>query len=152
MTVVRTAFETDLSSILSIAETSPFQPTDEAGRKSIEAHLREGRTLLALTDEGPEMAPAGYLLWRPHLWDGRPPFIEHIDVSPDFRKQGIGEALVTELERVAREMGFSAIYSSTAEDNAASRAFHAALGFEEDVLYSLRDQGVPEVMLSKQLS
>ena len=143
--IVRSAEPHDFEAIVAIAELSPYQPTNSEGLESIAKHIETGKALLATADE----TPAGYLLHWPHLWEGRPPFVRHIDVTPELQGQRIGRALMAGMERVAINLGFSAIYSSTAENNEGSRRFHESLGFSVDCVYPLRDQPVNELMLSK---
>jgi len=143
--LVRRANFEDLHHLTDIAEHSPFQPTDDTGLVSLETHVREGRVLLA--HSGGEVA--GDLLFRPHLWDEMEPYVEHVDVLPGFKGRGIGRTLMAGLERIAIQNGHAVIYSSTGEDNAASQAFHKALGFGVDCAYPLRSQPSRELMLSK---
>ncbi len=52
-------------------------------------------------------------------------------VAPDWRRRGIGRALVELVERWGREHGARELTSDTEVENAASQAAHEALGFEE---------------------
>jgi aminoglycoside 6'-N-acetyltransferase I len=66
--------------------------------------------------EGCETSPVGYL----EAWY----------VRPDFRKQGVGRALVEAVENWARAQGATEIASDTEIDNHASELAHKALNFE----------------------
>ncbi|HTJ46890.1 MAG TPA: GNAT family N-acetyltransferase [Kofleriaceae bacterium] len=59
------------------------------------------------------------------------PWIEGWWVAPDLRRSGVGRALVAEVERWAREGGFTELGSDTWLDNTGSIAAHEALGFEK---------------------
>lgn len=74
-------------------------------------------------------------------YDGRRGWIFRLAVDPLRRRQGIGTALVEELERRYASMGVRAIRLLTLTDNAGGRSFWERLGyggFEEVVLYSKR--------------
>lgn len=142
---VRRPNHAEIDVLVNLAEQSPYQSVDEDGKRSLKQHLETGRALIALANG----SPAGLLLFRSHIWDNRPPFVEHIDVADDHKRQGIGRALMAGLERIAIQEGYPAIYSSTAEDNPESQRFHNELGFEVDCNYPLRDQKAVELMLSK---
>ncbi len=57
--------------------------------------------------------------------------ISAIVVDSRFRRRGIGEALVSELEAAARALGCSLLFLTTAESRADAHAFYRRLGFEE---------------------
>ena len=56
--------------------------------------------------------------------------LRNIDVEANFRRQGIGRALMEELEELVVEEGGLCIYGFTAGDNRIAQAFYRALGFE----------------------
>jgi len=60
-------------------------------------------------------------------------YLEGIWVDADARGRGIGRALVMYCERWAIEHGCVEFASDAVIDNAASHAFHRAIGFEEAV-------------------
>lgn len=147
--VIRHPVQEDFRRLLSIAEQSPFQPTNTVGLKSIVSHINDRRVLLATVDG----RIAGDILFRPHLWDEMPLYCEHVDVLTEFRGKGIGRILMAGMEKLAIKEGHDVIYSSTGEDNSASIAYHQALGFEIDSIYSVRypksNEQIPELMFSK---
>jgi aminoglycoside 6'-N-acetyltransferase I len=59
------------------------------------------------------------------------PFLEGIWVEPEYRRRGIGRALVAHVEAFVRALGFREIGSDALIDNRASHAAHAAWGFSE---------------------
>ena len=58
-------------------------------------------------------------------------FLEGIYVSPEWRRQGLGRALVDAVEQWARDQGCSELGSDALLDNSLSHRFHAGAGFEE---------------------
>ena len=58
-------------------------------------------------------------------------FLEGIYVKPNYRRRGIGGALVTQCENWARGNGASVFDSDTGIDNQDSYNFHMSLGFKE---------------------
>jgi len=55
-------------------------------------------------------------------------YVRHFWVAPERRGQGLGRALMAEVERLAREKGCAGIYLDTFEEAAA--VFYERLGFE----------------------
>lgn len=58
------------------------------------------------------------------------PYVEAWYVLPDYRRRGIGRALLEAAETWARAAGFAAIASDTTDDYPISPAAHAGLGFQ----------------------
>jgi ribosomal protein S18 acetylase RimI-like enzyme len=57
--------------------------------------------------------------------------ISELFVSEHYRRQGIAQALMTELEVRARAVGASSLAVLTAADNDPAKALYRAMGFEE---------------------
>ncbi|MCA9959751.1 MAG: GNAT family N-acetyltransferase [Anaerolineales bacterium] len=58
-------------------------------------------------------------------------YLEGWHVDADYRRQGVGRALVAAAEAWARQHGYHEIASDTQLDNVVSLAGHLALGYEE---------------------
>ena len=58
-------------------------------------------------------------------------FLEGWYVVPEYRRRGVGGALLTAAERWARDKGCREFASDALADNAVSAKAHRALGFEE---------------------
>ncbi|WP_299149254.1 aminoglycoside 6'-N-acetyltransferase [uncultured Tateyamaria sp.] len=58
-------------------------------------------------------------------------FLEGIFVHPRYQGSGIGRALLRSVQSWAQEQGCSELASDAHLENAASHAFHRALGFDE---------------------
>ncbi len=59
------------------------------------------------------------------------PYVEGWYVAADWRRRGVGGALMQAAEEWSRARGYTELGSDTEEANRLSRAAHAALGFEE---------------------
>jgi len=53
-----------------------------------------------------------------------------IDVSPAYRRKGIGQLLLREIERIFREKGVEATHLEVREDNVAAINLYRKLGYE----------------------
>lgn len=58
-------------------------------------------------------------------------YLEGWYVKPEFRRRGVGRALVTAAEDWARRRGFTHMGSDTELDNEASLKSHLAMGYRE---------------------
>lgn len=58
-------------------------------------------------------------------------FLEGLYVVPDARRQGIAQALLTDVEHWARAQGCRELASDCLLENVPAQAVHRALGFEE---------------------
>jgi len=63
-------------------------------------------------------------------WDGRRGWVYHLAVHPDFRRQGIGTALMSELEKRLRAKGCLKVNLLVHVDNLAARRLYDRLGYE----------------------
>ena len=70
---------------------------------------------------------AGYVGCQTVLDEG---YITNVAVSPDFRRQGIAKALITELMKQAQGKGLAFVTLEVRESNAAARALYAGAGFQ----------------------
>jgi len=68
-------------------------------------------------------------------FDGRRGMMYHLAVHPDFRDQGIGHALIEELEFRLRLKGCLKYYLLVTKDNELAIRFYKALGWEQMDLF-----------------
>lgn len=57
--------------------------------------------------------------------------VTNVAVSPEFRKKGYGEALVTAAKEFAKEAGVESIFLEVRQSNAPALSLYKKLGFEE---------------------
>ena len=57
--------------------------------------------------------------------------VTNVAVSPDFRKKGYGEALVTAAKDAAKAAGAESIFLEVRQSNEPARSLYKKLGFEE---------------------
>ena len=99
----------------------------------VERKLERDGELFLVAEDGPLV---GVVMGA---YDGRRGWIFRLAVDPLRRRQGIGRALVEELERRFVAMGVDRVRLLTLTANGGARAFWERLGyggFEEIVLYS----------------
>ncbi|HEY0319544.1 MAG TPA: GNAT family N-acetyltransferase [Pyrinomonadaceae bacterium] len=93
---------------------------------------------------------AGYVRLE-YLWS-LIPYIALIHVLPEYRRQGIGKALLAYTEEFLREQGYKSLYSSSQVDEAEPQAWHRHVGFEEcGVIAGINRGGIGELFFRKQL-
>lgn len=93
-------------------------------------------------------ALAGYAIFDPDWFDST--FLKLIVVDKRFRRRGIAERLIERIENKHCPSG--RFFSSTEEDNAASRALHQKLGFVESGYLANLPQPQHEVFYFKNVS
>ena len=79
------------------------------------------------------------------------PYISLIQVSPEYRRRGIGKALLRFIETFLRDAGHAALYSSSQADEPEPQAWHRYMGFEECGFIAGINDGVGEVFFCKDL-
>ena len=74
-----------------------------------------------------------------------------IQVLPEYRRQGVGKALLRFIEAFLRDAGHEALYSSSQADEPEPQAWHRYMGFEECGFIAGINDGVGEVFFRKSL-
>lgn len=65
-------------------------------------------------------------------WDGRRAWCHNYGVDPQFRGQGVGSALVKELERRVQEKGIPQLNALVRRGDNATQGFYEAVGFHKE--------------------
>jgi GNAT superfamily N-acetyltransferase len=93
---------------------------------------------------------AGFLLLE-YLWS-KVPYVALIRVRPEYRRRGVGKALLAFVEEFLRGQGHTALYSSSQVDEAEPQAWHRHVGFAEcGIIAGINEGGVGEVFFGKRL-
>ena len=85
-------------------------------------------------------------------YEGHRGWINYLAVDPTCQRQGMGAALMNELERKLRALGCAKINLQIRRDNLEAIAFYQRIGFAEDAVVSFgkrleRDDETPEPAL-----
>ncbi|MBS11918.1 MAG: hypothetical protein CME19_10005 [Gemmatimonadetes bacterium] len=111
----------------------PFDP--DAVRRSLEKMLAAGGAQILVAWVGE--TPAGYLLLIERIrWENalrsadRSLEIDQMSVEPQFRRHGIGRALVDRAKEIAKEESFDRIRLTVWFDNTGTRSFYESIGFK----------------------
>lgn len=80
------------------------------------------------------------------------PFISYIVIKDNFRKAGLGKAMITYLEEYLKNSGQNTLLSSTMTDALPQQKWHKKNGFKEcGILCGINDHGVGELFFKKEL-
>ena len=79
------------------------------------------------------------------------PYIALIRVLPEYRRQGVGKALLRFIETFLREAGHDVLYSSSQADEPEPQAWHRHVGFEECGFITGINEDIGEVFFRKSL-
>jgi len=69
-------------------------------------------------------------------YDGHRGWINYLAVDPQHRRQGLARTLMSEVERMLREMGCAKINLQIRRDNPEAISFYERIGFTEDAVVS----------------
>jgi len=131
---IRTAVAADAGAVLSLARllATSFALDEGAFHRSYSALLAEAGARLLVAESGTQIV--GYLLGFDHdtfFANGRVAWVEEIMVEESYRRQGIGESLMRELEAWARSRECRLVALATRR----AAAFYHAIGYEESAVY-----------------
>jgi len=75
---------------------------------------------------------AGFVIGKTHRkWKSATGHILTIDVSPKYRRKGIGLRLLQEIERIFKDKGVSVCFLESREDNIAALNLYQTFGYRE---------------------
>jgi ribosomal-protein-alanine N-acetyltransferase len=137
MITVRIATESDYAGIARIQARAPQAAQWPLGDYS-------GTPMLVAAVEGEH---AGFCAWRQTMEDEAE--LLNIAVDPDFRRRGVGEALLAELVRTAK----GCIFLEVSEANPSAEALYRKCGWEAvSVRRGYYDQGRANAIVMKKCS
>ena len=86
-----------------------------------------------------------------YLWS-LVPYIALIWVEPEYRRQGMGKALLRYAEAFLQHKGHKVLYSSSEAAEPEPQAWHRHMGFQEcGIIAGMNEGGIGEVFFRKQL-
>jgi GNAT superfamily N-acetyltransferase len=131
---IRLAVAADVGAVLSLARlfATTFALDEGAFRRSYSALVATAGARLLVAESGTRIV--GYLLGFDHdtfFANGRVAWVEEVMVDESYRRRGIGEALMRELEAWARSRECRLVGLATRR----AAAFYEAIGYEESAVY-----------------
>tara|TARA_B100000809_G_scaffold262271_1_gene312885 strand:+ start:2401 stop:2838 length:438 start_codon:yes stop_codon:yes gene_type:complete len=113
-------------------------------KETLKDELEDESHHLIAVDEQKEVIGGGRL----HFNNNREGQIRYMAVSNTIQRKGLGSAIVSELEAIAREKGIQEMVLN-ARENAIS--FYLSMGYKETGLYK-SDTGIPHITMCKKLT
>jgi len=120
---------TGTSRLQSIRERISLGDPDELRRKTIYVASREGQPIASVS-----VATFFPTFWKPRYWeDPKAPALGVFDlvVFPELQRKGIGQFLMAELERLAKDHGFAYVRLDAFAKNPFSVGFYRKIGYRE---------------------
>jgi ribosomal protein S18 acetylase RimI-like enzyme len=113
-------------------EAAGYLFDDEPDRESTEKFLRQGNHHLCIAYLDDE--PAGFIsgVEITHPDKGTEMLLYELGVDEDFRRRGIGRALVVALRDLARARGCTGVWVAVDDDNEPAVAMYRKLGPDEE--------------------
>jgi ribosomal protein S18 acetylase RimI-like enzyme len=134
---VRPAVAADVPALLDLYEqlavgSGPELSLAEAEEIFAGIAAQPDRTLLTATVDGAVAGTVDLVVVRPSLTHGGRPWaaLENVVVGRDFRRLGVGRALMEEAARRAREAGCHRLQLISRVQRAEAHAFYEAIGME----------------------
>ena len=113
-------------------------------KETLKDELEDESHHLIAVDEQKEVIGGGRL----HFNNNREGQIRYMAVSNTIQRKGLGSAIVSELEAIAREKGIQEMVLN-ARENAIS--FYISMGYKETGPYK-SDTGIPHITMCKKLT
>lgn len=101
--------------------------SDGWSENAIKETLEQKQTILLVAFEGKKLI--GYVFLYFVLEEGE---IARIAVSPDYRRKGVGERMLLELEKLCEDKGIHKFLLDVRESNTGAYAFYEDYGFVKD--------------------
>ncbi|HEU0173956.1 MAG TPA: GNAT family N-acetyltransferase [Blastocatellia bacterium] len=80
------------------------------------------------------------------------PYIALISITPEYRRRGVGKAILRFTEAFLRERGHNALYSSSQANESEPQTWHRHVGFEEcGIIAGINKDGIGEIFFRKPL-
>lgn len=138
MTVIRQAVPRDAEAVAAIwnpyiAKTTVTFTTELKSSEMLADTIRARLPAFVVADSGADGALAGFATYGTfRAGPGYAQVMEHtVLLAPEAAGQGLGRALMTALEQIARQAGIYSLIGAVSGENGAGLAFHRAIGFAE---------------------
>jgi len=90
-------------------------------------------------------------IWLEYLWSVVP-YVALIWVLPEYRREGVGKALLSFTESFLRSKEHDTLYSSSQANEPEPQAWHRHMGFEEcGIIAGINEGGIGEIFFRKNL-
>jgi GNAT superfamily N-acetyltransferase len=129
---VRRATDGDLLAMIALLAELHDPPTALADPDTWERMLaQEGRVILLAEVDGEPAATADVSIAPNRTHDAQSrAYVENVAVAAGHRRRGVGRALMTEVERVARDAGCYKVPLMSADHRDGAHRFYEELGYE----------------------
>jgi ribosomal protein S18 acetylase RimI-like enzyme len=141
MIVIRKLTPTDLPELAALYQELMDEPTDGAAMAATFEWMAANPDYLTLVAQldGAVVGSLMGIVCRELVGRCRPfMVIENVIVAPDRRRIGVGRALMTEIEHLARERGCSIIEFCSSSHRKEAHRFYESLGYSLDVVQGFR--------------
>jgi GNAT superfamily N-acetyltransferase len=133
------AYPEHLPQVLKLLRLIPANANlSEATLQAVARRFRESAGLEVLVAKADDQVIGFVALSFSQTLTGPKVCVDDIAVESDYRRQGIGAALLEAAVRLARQWGCTYLLVDTAKGNLPARAFYEACGFEEGGIAPLR--------------
>ena len=130
--LIRPFTEADTDDVVALWTASGLVRPWNDPRADIRRKLTVQPELFLVAVDGPQLVAtvmAGY--------DGHRGWVNYLAVDPLHRREGIGRALMAEVELLLKELGCPKLNLQVRDDNVAVLGFYRGLGYGEDQVVSL---------------
>jgi ribosomal protein S18 acetylase RimI-like enzyme len=80
------------------------------------------------------------------------PYMAVISITPEYRRRGVGKAILRFTEAFLRDRGHNALYSSSQANEPEPQTWHRHAGFEEcGIIAGINRDGIGEIFFRKHL-
>ncbi|MBZ4488618.1 GNAT family acetyltransferase [Microbacterium sp. cx-55] len=122
---IRAFDEADTAQIVALWHAAGLTRPWNDPHRDIERKLRVQRELFLVAADGPDIV--GTVMGG---YDGHRGWLYYLATAETHRGQGVGAALVAEVERMLLAMGCPKVQLMVRPDNAGARGFYEAIGYE----------------------
>jgi ribosomal protein S18 acetylase RimI-like enzyme len=116
----------------------PFKPSGRDQRENIARELKQSNAIFLVADKDGEIIGSAF-----GTHDGRKGWINRVAVAPHYRRKGIAERLVREVEHLLDQMGIRIIACLIEDWNKESMEFFEKMGYQRhhDIFYFTKRKG-----------